>query len=610
MKFAKSILFLVILGVSLSFAYLSPGLERIYSLQECSVEYQETIIENALDYDVVSYQREYLSSYLGEDGLLQESLEKMEKANDLEEFREAFQETDSEIRNSNSLYFTVALNHVRQGGSAREEVRSGLYEARDEYSSCKFCAIYPDDVECLPDSAFLDEEPEEETADEEDEEEEEQDEDTEAETEEEQEDDAADEEDEEEEEQDEDTEEETEEEQDEPESEGTCDIVGGSETAKLEITIISEADFSWDEDSPDEKGVYHAGEDQVAMLEDFDIQNTKAGKCYLGTQALSAVPDEGEFNEVNYSVLLDADGDEGLPLCAGCEDTPWSSCDSLDKLTTHRIYITFKGEEYVLSSIESVSGGVPHDVSGGEPYEVSGAEITLSEQETHGLVGLNETLSAEGSYSVRMDGVSEEVGPGNGHAAIVSLLDSGEEVCQEEVYPGETVELCGEDVLLHVYYTAPGQIPEAIWAELGVYSDEMVLKSGSSGITLFFTNPGGASEGDDPGYLREIVSADSISYWEENGLSDASGTVEETSVFTLYEGESVGFPEGVEIEVQSIDQMLSPSCTILAESESVELLVQDVAGEEHEYVLFEGEEAMAEGVIFKVLEIEEETTTQ
>ncbi|MBD3389988.1 hypothetical protein GF415_03480 [Candidatus Micrarchaeota archaeon] len=569
---------------------------RIYSLHECSVEYQETIIEKSLDYGIAPYQGDYLSNYLGGDGSLQEGLEEMKRANDVEEFKEAFKEANSEIRNSNSLYFIVALNHVRQGPGAREEVRSDLSEAKDEYSACRFCAIYPTDSACLPDYASLTEEPEEEPEDEE------------------QEEDTADEEDEEGEDDEnegtEQEEEESEEEQDESESEGTCDIIAGSETAKLEITIISVSDFAWDEDSPDEKGVYHTGEDQVAMLEAFDIKNTKTGKCYLGVQALYAVPDGEEFNEVNYSVLLDADDEEGLPLCAGYEAAPWSSCDGLDKLTNHHIHITFKGEEYVLSSIESVSGGVPHDVSYGESYEVSGAEITLSEEETWNLVGLNETLSAEGSYSVRMDGVSEEVGPGNGHAAIVSLLDSGDEVCQEEVYPGETAELCGEGVLLHAYQVAPGQIPEAIWAELGIYSEEMVLESGSSGITLFFTSEEGASEGDDPGYLREIVSADSISYWEENGLSDDSGTVEETSVFTLYEGESVGFPDGVEIEVQSIDQVLSPSCEVVAESESVELLVQDIAGEEYEYVLFEGEETMAEGVIFKVLEIEEETTTQ
>lgn len=576
MKFAAlALLVLVMLEMSFSATFPSASMERIYELQKCSVEYQNSILEASLSYGVSPPQEEEVLLYTGGNGRLFQLLGNMENAEAKSEFNLAYAELSSEIRSSTFLYSKIMLKHAFRGESARAKILSDHFESKEAYYSCRFCLVNPNDPECIPESVSLaeevqDPEPEPEP------------------------------------------EEEPEEEEPEPGPEPACDIVEGSETAKLEVTTISEgAGSNWDEDSPDEDGYYHAGENQLSMLEDFEIVNSLTGRIYLEVQEIYALPEDGEFDEVFYSVLLDADGGDGLPLCAGDESTPWDSCDDLDRLTTHKVFIMYKGEEYVISEIDSVSGGVPYDVSDEEAYEVDGAEITLSKQESIGIIQVNETLPAQGDYAVRLDWISEEVGPGNSHAAVVSLLDSGEGVCQEEIYPGETIDLCGEGVLLHAYQTAPGLNPSSRWAELAIYSEEIELESGSSGVTLLFTSKGGASEGDDPEYIREILSTDDISYWEDKGLSAVAEMVEETSVFTLHEGESVGLADGMEVKVRSIDQQLTspPACKVVAVSETVEIRLLDNEGEWHKYILHEGEEAAAEGITVKVLRITEEVTT-
>ncbi|MBN2121664.1 hypothetical protein JW721_01225, partial [Candidatus Micrarchaeota archaeon] len=168
----------------------------------------------------------------------------------------------------------------------------------------------------------------------------------------------------------------------------------------------------------------------------------------------------GEVEFAAYTALFDATGDYGIPVCPGDEDTAWGSCDDLDKLPAHKVFISFLGEDWVISEIDGITGETPEAVDTKQVYQIDNAKVSLAKEAVSGIINVGEVMVAPSGYKVRLDDISRETGAANSHPAIITVLDANDnEICQDQVYSSDTKDdLCEETtgVKLHVYQTAPG----------------------------------------------------------------------------------------------------------------------------------------------------------
>ncbi|MBD3397724.1 hypothetical protein GF412_01175, partial [Candidatus Micrarchaeota archaeon] len=373
------------------------------------------------------------------------------------------------------------------------------------------------------------------------------------------------------------------------EGEGTCDIVEGSETVTLEVTVpgagiegvhtfttaigdyvdrelknrytngtdsdeaytvyddfddedgnplqnflgqvLTNSDFIKEDD--EEAGFYNIHAGNFGPFAEATISDTKSGKEYKEREDFWVHGnnhwDEGDeevYGEVDfavYSALFDATGDYGIPVCPGDEAQAFDGagdwvCDDLDTLPAHKVYIHFMGDDWVISELEdwwdSPACTATQDT---EVFEVDGAIVKLAKEAVSGIINVGEIMEAPSGYKVRLDDISREVGVGNSHPAIITVLDANDnEICQDQVYPGQTKDdLCDETtgVKLHVYQTAPGLNFIAKWAEMAIYKDEIELESGEYflddddsawEVAIGWTTDGAGCE-ENPEYLRNIL---------------------------------------------------------------------------------------------------------
>lgn len=369
------------------------------------------------------------------------------------------------------------------------------------------------------------------------------------------------------------------------EGSGTCDVVEGSETVTLAVTIpgagiegvheftTAIADYidrelenrhtnasdddeaftvfddfedtdsnpfqnlygavmtnSDDLDGNEAKTMYKIGKDNFGPFAAATVSDTKVGTEYVEWENFWLFgndhwdeADQEVYGEVvfgAYTALFDATGDYGIPVCPGDEDEDWTTCDDLEKLPAHKVFVSFLGEDWVISEIEGITGGTPQAVSDKEVYQIDNAKVTLAKEAVSGIINVGEFLEAPSGYKVRLDDISRETGASNSHPAIITVLDANDnEICQDQVYPGSTKDdLCdvSTGVKLHVYQTAPGLNFIAKWAEMAIYKDEIELESNVEflddddtewTVQIGWSNKGNESSGGTPEYLRNIILA-------------------------------------------------------------------------------------------------------
>lgn len=233
------------------------------------------------------------------------------------------------------------------------------------------------------------------------------------------------------------------------------------------------------------------------------------------------------LDEMGYTVVFGTNSDYGLPLCPGDAGKNLDECADTDELPAKKVFIKFLGEDWIISEV------IPSDSATGnttdqQTYHTSGSTVKLAKEAVSGIINVGEFLDAGNGYKVRLDDISREVGIGNDHPAIITVLDSNDnEVCQDQVWPGDTEDnLCDTTgVKLHVYQTAPGVMLIAKWAEMGVFSDEIELEDGQEFI-------------DDSGSDWDVIIG-----WENKGDGESKSLPEYFRTITLYTTDAEGMDE-------------------------------------------------------------------
>ena len=278
----------------------------------------------------------------------------------------------------------------------------------------------------------------------------------------------------------------------------------------------------------DEVELYKIGADRLpGPFGNVDVKDARSGKEWLEEQAWwvhgKTRWDQGDnelYGNVEfsaYTAVFDPGGDYGIPLCPGDEGVDYDACADTDRINAHKVFIKFMNEDWVISDVDP-SNTPAYAVDDGQTYSTKSSSLKLAKEAISGIINVGEILDTGTGYKVRLDDISREVGAGNAHPAIITVLDANDnEICQDQVNPGETKDdLCEEPtgVKLHVYQTAPGLNFIAKWAEMAVYSDEIELESEEHFLddddTEWYAVIGWSDEGDDvtsitPEYLRTII---------------------------------------------------------------------------------------------------------
>ncbi|MFA5412264.1 MAG: S-layer protein [Candidatus Micrarchaeia archaeon] len=233
------------------------------------------------------------------------------------------------------------------------------------------------------------------------------------------------------------------------------------------------------------------------------------------------------LDSAGYSAVFDPSGDYGLPLCPGDAGSSVTACADTDELPAHKVYIKFLNEDWIISEIiPTVSTA---NIGDKETYRTDGSQIKLAKEAVSGILNVGEMLDTGTGYKIRLDDIARESDASNNHPAIITVIDSnGNEVCQDQIFAGDTEDnLCDTtQVKVHVYQTAPGVLLISKWAEIGIFSDEIEIEDGLKFIddddsewevAIGWANKAASTgEAADPEYLRAIIiyNADPDDYGE------------------------------------------------------------------------------------------------
>ncbi|MEM4555074.1 MAG: S-layer protein [Candidatus Anstonellaceae archaeon] len=188
------------------------------------------------------------------------------------------------------------------------------------------------------------------------------------------------------------------------------------------------------------------------------------------------------YSAAVYSVKFTGN-DYGIPICTGDLNTSmsdeWGSCpeSSPSRTDSHRVKIKFMGEEWIISKMERPTANLQSTTS-----VVTGGEVRLAKEAKYGIINVGQSLDA-GNFKVRLTDISYAVGADKSYPAIIDILDANDQVIgqikvnEKDTYtyvqPGTS-----NTIKIHVYKTAPGLTLNAKWAEMAIFSDEIVLKDG------------------------------------------------------------------------------------------------------------------------------------
>lgn len=222
------------------------------------------------------------------------------------------------------------------------------------------------------------------------------------------------------------------------------------------------------------------------------------------------------IDAAGYSAVFDPSGDYGLPLCPGDEGNSITLCDDTDELPAHKVYIKFLNEDWIISEVIPLASTA--NVTDKETYRTDGSKMKLAKEAVSGILNVGEMLDTGTGYKIRLDDIARESDITNNHPAIITVIDSnGNEVCQDQIFAGDTEDnLCDTTLVkVHVYQTAPGVLLISKWAEIGIFSDEIEIEDGLSfvddddtewNVAIGWVNKAPTTGEDaDPEYLRTII---------------------------------------------------------------------------------------------------------
>jgi hypothetical protein len=188
-----------------------------------------------------------------------------------------------------------------------------------------------------------------------------------------------------------------------------------------------------------------------------------------------------KYSAMAYSLKF-AGNDFGIPVCTGDQNASasddWASCDAAasdSRTDKHRLGVKFLGSDWVVSEMSGPSTSLASSTA-----VVNGGQVKLAREAKYGIINVGGELDA-GSFKARLADISVATGSGNSHPAIIDVLDANGAVAgQIQVDAGTTYAFGSgaNSVKIHVYKTAPGFTLNAKWAEMAIYTDEIVLRDG------------------------------------------------------------------------------------------------------------------------------------
>jgi hypothetical protein len=231
--------------------------------------------------------------------------------------------------------------------------------------------------------------------------------------------------------------------------------IGSSSFAALKTSTLSDGSNSYTEQ-------------QTAWLKGKTYYDTGTNDDFIADLSSGVMAWSAKFTQDDY----------GIPVCSKITNTnaDWTDCQNSELTERKRMKINFLGDTaWIISDMTAPTQGI-----GATTGMVHGGSITLAKESAYQIVNVGETLEA-GAISIRLADISTATGQTNVHPAIIDILDSsGTVVKQIQVDPGTTTTetIGGVDYKFHVYQTAPGFTLNAKWAEIAVYSDELILTDG------------------------------------------------------------------------------------------------------------------------------------
>lgn len=286
--------------------------------------------------------------------------------------------------------------------------------------------------------------------------------------------------------------------------------------------------------------LYQISGANMASLADQTLSDQQSGQSYVEHQSIwlngnnqFSTTDEnvvGNLDFLAYALKFDGPGSKttGIPVCDNSVNGDYGACTGADsafsdttpagtsindETATHKLQVSFLGQNWIISSMTPPSGNLSS-----ENTLVNGGDVQLAEESQSGILNVGDSLPV-GDLKFQLQDL---VAISGSESAIIAILDAnGNVLKQDTVAPGTTTTytINGQQYKFHVYTVAPGYTFGAKWADVAIFSNELDLQDGSQldqtngnnpdyQVSLGWKNldaaPGSAAE-TNPDSLRTIV---------------------------------------------------------------------------------------------------------
>lgn len=195
--------------------------------------------------------------------------------------------------------------------------------------------------------------------------------------------------------------------------------------------------------------------------------------------------DKSDYEVENLKMAYEIEFiDYGIPVCSDSKSGWWAYCkedaDNIDtdkQLENHRVKVKFLGEEWIISEMKSfVQGGKAVNT------EYTGGSIKLAKEDAYSpKLQIGEDLPLGDGNKLVLGDLKPASGGQENDIAIFSVLNAaGEEIASKTVAAGATTEITAgsSTYRVRVYQVAPGYTLTEKWAEVAVFSNELLLENG------------------------------------------------------------------------------------------------------------------------------------
>jgi hypothetical protein len=228
------------------------------------------------------------------------------------------------------------------------------------------------------------------------------------------------------------------------------------------------------------------------------INDTSAGNEYIETELFDG--------DSYYAIFNTSKENFGIPVCThpaswisgeGRSTANYSWCNYdyegyTYRTDTHRLKVSFIGEEWVISEMDNKCGG----------------HLKFGKEMISGVINVGEHIELENTMFKFEDWWYE----GERTYAILSVTDQQNKYLEQKIFEDETKELLitNKKFLIHIWLVRGGYTHEAAWIHLSIFSDEIQLNHGEAinlnnqtwNVSLEWTNKNNATEAD---HLKRIV---------------------------------------------------------------------------------------------------------